>query len=125
MNATWKPFSIATSAAISATIVLPEPTSPCSSRFIGDRPLHVLDDLGDHLLLVAGQLERQHPPRRFADRVGDHDGARLPVRLGAPLAQHQPELKEKELFEDHPPLRGRAEPFRASIDAPSGGKCTS
>ncbi len=35
MNATWKPFSIATSAAISATIVLPEPTSPCSSRFIG------------------------------------------------------------------------------------------
>ncbi len=35
MNATWKPFSIATSAAISATIVLPEPTSPWSSRFIG------------------------------------------------------------------------------------------
>ena len=35
MTATWRPFSIATSAATSATIVLPEPTSPCSSRFIG------------------------------------------------------------------------------------------
>ena len=35
MNATCSPFSIATSAASSATIVLPAPTSPCSSRFIG------------------------------------------------------------------------------------------
>ena len=35
MNATCRPFSIATSAANSATIVLPAPTSPCSSRFIG------------------------------------------------------------------------------------------
>ena len=36
MNATWKPFSMATIAAISATIVFPDPTSPCRSRFIGD-----------------------------------------------------------------------------------------
>ena len=35
MNATWNPFSIATSAAIIATIVFPEPTSPWSKRFIG------------------------------------------------------------------------------------------
>ena len=35
MNATCRPFSIATSAASSATMVLPAPTSPCSSRFIG------------------------------------------------------------------------------------------
>ena len=35
MNATCRPFSIATSEAISATMVLPAPTSPCNSRFIG------------------------------------------------------------------------------------------
>src|SRR2546430_2769485 len=35
MNATCSPFSIATSAASSATIVFPAPTSPWSSRFIG------------------------------------------------------------------------------------------
>ena len=35
MKATWKPFSSATSAASSATIVFPDPTSPWSSRFIG------------------------------------------------------------------------------------------
>ena len=36
MNATCLPDSIACSAASAATIVLPEPTSPCSSRCIGD-----------------------------------------------------------------------------------------
>ena len=40
------------------------------------RPLHVVDDLADRLLLVARQLERQHPPRRLADGVGHHDRAR-------------------------------------------------
>ena len=35
MNATWKPFSIATRAANQRNVVLPEPTSPWSSRFIG------------------------------------------------------------------------------------------
>ena len=35
MNATCLPLSIACSAASAATIVLPEPTSPCSSRCIG------------------------------------------------------------------------------------------
>ena len=36
MNATCLPLSIACSAASAATIVLPDPTSPCSSRCIGD-----------------------------------------------------------------------------------------
>jgi len=35
MNATCLPLSIACSAASAATIVLPEPTSPCSSRCMG------------------------------------------------------------------------------------------
>ena len=76
-----------------------------------DRPLHVFHDFRNHLLLIAGQFERKHPPRRFADRIGDYYGARLPVFLSTALAQHQPQLKEEELFEDHPLLRGRAEPI--------------
>ena len=35
MRTAWPPFSTAKSIAESATIVLPLPTSPCSSRFIG------------------------------------------------------------------------------------------
>ena len=71
MKATWKPFSIATTAAISATMVLPDPTSPWSRRFIGCGALHVFDDLGNDLLLIAGELERQHTACGLADLVGD------------------------------------------------------
>ena len=35
MNAVCSPFSAAITAATAATTVLPDPTSPCSSRFIG------------------------------------------------------------------------------------------
>ncbi len=90
MNATWKPFSIATSAAISATIVLPEPTSPCSSRFIGCGRFMSLDDLGDDLLLIAGQLERQHAARRFPDLVGDDDRPRLALRVARRFRRTRP-----------------------------------
>ena len=51
---------MATSAASSATIVLPEPTSPCSSRFIGCGRLHVVDDLLERRPLPRRQPERQH-----------------------------------------------------------------
>ena len=55
------------------------------------RPLHVLDDLGDHLLLIAGELERQDAPRRLADVVGDDDRPRLsappPTAAGAAPAR--------------------------------------
>ena len=108
MNATWKPFSIATSAAISATIVLPGADVSLQQPVHRLRPLHVVDDLGDHLFLIAGELERQHAARRLADLVGDDDRARLPLRFGLPPAQHQAELKQEELFEDQPPLRRRA-----------------
>ena len=68
MNATWKPFSIATTAAISATIVLPDADVALQQPVHRLRPLHVGDDLGDRLLLIAGQPERQHAPDRVADR---------------------------------------------------------
>ena len=71
------------------------------------RALHVADDLADDLLLVAGQLERQHAARRFADLVGDDDGAGLHLGAGPPLSQHQAALEEEELLEDQAALRRR------------------
>ena len=38
MRADWPPLSATCSMARSATSVLPEPTSPCTSRFIGQSP---------------------------------------------------------------------------------------
>ena len=63
ISATWKPFSMATNAASEATMVLPDPTSPCSSRCIGQRPLQVGDDVAQRRALPLGQLERQPRPR--------------------------------------------------------------
>ncbi len=73
------------------------------------RAFHVADDFGNHLLLIAGQLERQHAPRRLADLVGDDDRTRLDVGARTALAQDQPALEEKELLEDQPALRRRPE----------------
>ena len=47
MNATCRPFSIATSAAISATIVLPDADVALQQPVHRLRPLHVGDDLAD------------------------------------------------------------------------------
>ena len=105
MNATCRPFSIATSAAISATIVLPEPTSPCSSRFIGCGRFMSPTISRDRLLLIAGQLERQDPPRRLADLVGDHHRPRLALGVGSAAPQHDAQLEEEELLEDQPAVR--------------------
>ena len=79
------------------------------------------------LLLIAGQLERQHAPDRLADLVGDPTTARgLRSASALPLAQDQPELKEEELLEDQPPLRRRAErvQLRRRRRRPAG-KCAS
>ena len=69
------------------------------------RPLHVADDFANHLLLIAGQLERQHAPRRLADLVGDDDRTRLALGARTALAQDQAALKQEELLEDQPALR--------------------
>ena len=107
MNATCRPFSIATSAAISATMVLPAPTSPCSRRFIGCGRCMSVDDLRECRLLIARQLERQHAPDGLPVLVGDDDGARLALGVRAAPPQHDAELEEEELFEDQPAVRGR------------------
>ena len=73
ISAAWPPASTAASMARSATSVLPEPTSPCSSRFIRSSRGHVGGDLGDGALLGAGQRVGQG---------GDHPVAQPAVAAG-------------------------------------------
>ena len=124
MNATWRLFSIATSAAMSATIVFPDPTSSLQKAVHRLRQFHVADDLGNGLFLIAGQLERKHAACGFANLLGDDDGSALPIRVGSP-PQQDAQLKEEELFEDEAPVRSERNAFSASRLVPSGGKCTS
>ena len=67
MNATWNPFSIATTAAISATIVLPDPTSPCSSRFIGE--LRCMSATISAIAFFWSPVSRNGRTRRTAARI--------------------------------------------------------
>ena len=59
ISAAWPPDSTARSIAYSATTVLPEPTSPISSRCIGRSLRDVVVDRGHGGALVAGRRERQ------------------------------------------------------------------
>ena len=113
MNATCRPFSIATSAASSATIVLPAPTSPCSSRFIGCGALQVVDDLLQRLLLArrsAGTAARRAPTSRMRSSTRTVAGFCF-GRGGLPPREHA-HLKEERFLEDQPLLRRRREPVQ-------------
>ena len=109
MNATCRPFSIATSDASSATTVLPEPTSPCNRRFIGRGSLEVLDDLLERLPLAWRELEHQHAPGRLADAVVDVDRIRLRFAGCRSPSRQDPDLEQERLLENQPTLRGRLE----------------
>ena len=73
------------------------------------RPQHVVDDLLQRLLLPRRQLERQHRGRRRADPVVDLGDERLQLDAARMPPPRVPELIEKELLEDQPPLRRRPE----------------
>ena len=94
------------SSAVSATTVLPEPTSPCSSRCIGAGARHVARDLVDRALLVVGQRERQRGVERRHERPVDvvRDAALVPLERA--LARDEPDLHAQELVELQP-LRAR------------------
>ena len=106
MNATCSPFSIATSAASSATIVLPAPTSPCSSRFIGVGRCMSSTISFSALRCPSVSLNGRMRARRFADAIVDLDRPRLRLADRRALAQHQAQLEQEELLEDQPHLRG-------------------
>ena len=67
ISAAWPPASTARAMASSATTVLPEPTSPCSSRSMRVGPGEVGLDLGQRAVLRCGQRVGQGGP----DLVGE------------------------------------------------------
>ena len=109
MNATCWPFSIASTAASTATIVLPAPTSPCSSRFIGMRTLHVVADLLERAALARREAERQHGAERVADAIVHARDQHLALGLRFALPQQQAHLEAEELLEHEPPLGGASD----------------
>ena len=99
---------MAITAASAATIVLPLPTSPCSSRFMG-RGSFISSAISLITRFCAlGGLERQHRLDLLAHAVVEleRDAGQRP-RL-APL-QRDAAFQPEELLEDQPELRRRAE----------------
>ena len=93
-------------ASITATTVLPEPTSPCSSRCIGWGPARSAVDLGDHASLGAGERVRQRVVEAAHELAVDdvRQSSRRPLELA--LAHDQHELHAQQLVERQPPASG-------------------
>ena len=98
-SADWPPESATASIARRATTVLPEPTSPCTSRFIGTGCSRSSAISAPTSLLVAGERERQ----RGVEALEQPAGRRMPRgrRVGAQLgtAQQQRGLQHERLGE--------------------------
>ena len=109
MNATCRPFSIATSAASSATIVLPAPTSPCSSRFIGCGRCRSstisFSACCCPSVSLNGSTRRADSRMRSSTWIARGFDSR-PPRAGAASDAH---LEQERFFEDQPLLRRRRE----------------
>src|SRR5260221_239493 len=102
MNAAWYPFSSATTIESSATIVLPDPTSPWTRRFMG------CGDLTQDALLGAGQVEGQDALDRLPRPIRDRQGGALGPLLARLVLQGVSELEEEELLQDEPTMRRAA-----------------
>ena len=109
MNAAWWPFSTTTTIDSSATIVLPEPTSPCTSRFIGCGEPQVVGDLAQDAPLRAGERERQDALDGLASGVRHLECLPLALRAHAAAAPGEAELEQQQLLQDQPHVAGRAE----------------
>ena len=123
-SAAWPPASTAASMARRATTVLPEPTSPCSSRCIGtSRPSSSRDRRAD-LLLARGEGERQprvegleQPARARRSR-----GRRLPRRRAPPLREGH--LEDERLLVAQPPRApSRPRPSCRGCGCRAGRRC--
>ena len=68
-SAAWWPASATKARASAATAVLPEPTSPWSSRIIGRSAAQVGADVGQRRALVVGQAGRRTASRRARARA--------------------------------------------------------
>ena len=117
MMAACQPERIASMAAAKATAVLPLPTSPWSSRFMGSgRPMSAAISPKTRSC-APGEDERDARPRGQAGRRGSVEGdPGLPPDPAPPQRQRQ--LQEEELLEGQPP-EGLGGPRRGRGPRPS------
>ena len=110
MKATCWPFSIASSAASTATIVLPASDVALQQAVHRLGLLHVFADVLQRAPLARRQMERQHA-RCSAARTRSSTRVTSVLQLALRFAppQQQTDLEAEELFEDQPPLRGATE----------------
>ena len=104
MKADCHPLAAAARQAYAATTVLPDPTSPWSSRFIGTGAGEIAGELGDHPILRRRQGERKAREDAPVERGGESEpGAdRLFALRLAPREEH---LVDEELVEGEPAPR--------------------
>ena len=105
MSAAWRPFSMATSAACMATIVLPEPTSPWRQAAHGVGLAHVAYDFGEDAFLRGGGVEGQDLLERGAD-LGRDFGQGAGTLAEAAALELEAKLEVPELFEDEAAMGG-------------------
>ncbi len=125
MNATWNPFSIATSAASSATIVLPAPTSPCSSRFIGSG--RCMSVTISRSATFCPSVSLNGSTRRADSRMRSSTTTARGLRSVAcrRLRSTRPAWKRKNSSKISRCCAGVRYAFSASMSVPFGGKCDS
>ena len=107
ISAAWPPLPTARAAAAAATTVLPQPTSPCTSRTMGSCALQVVLHLVEHALLRAGEREGQRCDEAARQVLRVAQGRRR-LALDALLQLLQRELVRQQFLEGQATLRGMA-----------------
>ena len=109
MKADWWPFSRTTTIARSATSVLPEPTSPWTSRFMGwgERRSSAISRSTRLCAPVSGKGRIRFTASRAASRTSK--AARFLSARSAAAAPGEAELEEEQLLEDEAHVARRAE----------------
>ena len=119
IRAPWLPDCTAASSAVTATTVLPEPTSPWSRRCIGRGDGEVGVDLADDSALGRRQVVRQGGVEALHELAADLVREADRVRLDLPLAADEHELDAQQLVERQAPAG-----LVLGVDASPGGGST-
>ncbi len=105
MKQAWLPAPAAQAQASAATTVLPDPTSPCSSRIAGRRERKIGEDRRERPLLRAGQSVAELRAHAVEPRGVSLERATV-LRARPALAKAQEEeLEHQQLFEREPAPR--------------------
>ena len=110
MSTAWHPASTAVRRAMTATIVLPDPTSPCSSRFIGTGRARS-DRISDQTRSWAGVRAKGSSRRSRATSAPGGASARPCSRACRRRRRRQAHLQHEEVLEGEAPT-GRLHVFQ-------------